>query len=78
MAVYYRCSGCGQEHPSRFRARDQQTLEALVPVGDFMEPCPVTGEWVTVCNTALQWGTGAPVMEAVQRSGSEAASTSRG
>lgn len=40
MAVWVRCTDCGTEHPSRFRARSRETFGWLEPfVGPIVEPC---------------------------------------
>lgn len=56
MAVYFHCAVCGGMHPSRFRARNQRTLEDPdFSVGAFLEPCPVRGVWAEVDKPDLTW-----------------------
>lgn len=44
MTVWVRCSECGVEHPSRFRASTRDQFTWLDPfVGSVLEPCPGCG-----------------------------------
>lgn len=53
MAVYFRCSECGGEHPSAFQM-DKASFESA-SFRNNSEPCPATQRSVTLDKRDLFW-----------------------
>lgn len=56
MAVVFRCSSCGLEHPSRVWGPNRQWVEIYLEVcGEVLERCPGTGDWVRLAPSTTSW-----------------------
>lgn len=57
--IQYCCPSCGGEHRSRLLALRPAYFRDVIPrLGDVVEPCPITEEWVTVKYENMRWDPG--------------------
>ncbi len=56
MTISFLCPACGLRHPSRLRARTHREWLGWVPhLGDVLELCPLSQQWVPIHPVALLW-----------------------
>lgn len=61
MLLHFDCRACGTQHPSRLRiGKPHQLRMVMGAFGEVLEPCPLTGRWVTVRTDDLHWAPDAP------------------
>lgn len=56
MSLQFDCHACGTRHPSRLRIGKPHLLRMVMHAfGEVLEPCPLTGRWITVRVDDLHW-----------------------
>lgn len=56
MAVVYACPVCGHEHRSRLMALRRRYFDEVIPqLGEIVELCPETGQWVALTFDDMTW-----------------------
>lgn len=56
MLLHFDCHACGTQHPSRLRIGKPHLLRMVMHAfREVLEPCPLTGRWITVRVEDLHW-----------------------
>jgi hypothetical protein len=53
--VYFKCPSCGETHPSRGISVESRRTFEIIQLGESSEPCPTTGEQVTLNRPDFFW-----------------------